>query len=263
MANLEKDPRLYFKLPNDFHRHPKVRRLSDAAFRAFVEMIGEARIEDNDGIFPAEDAEFMWAREVLDELVSSHPSRPLVLRDGDSYVNRDYAKHQQTRADREEAARVARENGAKGGRPRKPKGLSKETQGVSDQNLTKPSGTQTKPESESESESELKTDLTSISSQSVTPLAVDNFRTDSFQESEEQIAGARALAATQKLDLEKIRQLASEQCARDLTFGESLRLGNLIVSKSRVRVSKPTAYVVRAFNEPFEVQQLIDREVRL
>ena len=260
MANLEKDPRLYFKLPNDFHRHPKVRRLSDAAFRAFVEMIGEARIEDNDGIFPAEDAEFMWAREVLDELVSSHPSRPLVLRDGDSYVNRDYAKHQQTRADREEAARVARENGAKGGRPRKPKGLSKETQGVLNGNPTEPSETQTKPESESESE--LQTDLTSISSQSATPLAVDNFRTDSIQESEEQIAGARALAATQKLDLEKIRQFASEQCARDLTFGEALRLGTLIVSKSRVPVRSPTSYVVRAFNEPFEVQQLIDKEVR-
>lgn len=260
LANSEKDPRLYFKMPNDFHRHPKVKRLSDAAFRVFVEMIGEARIEDNDGVFPVEDAEFLWGAEALDELVRSHPSRPLVVRDGNTYASRDYAKHQQTRADREEAARVARENGAKGGRPRKPRGLPKETQGVSETNLTEPSETQTKPESESESE--LKTDLTSISSQSANLLAVDNFRTDSNQESEEQIAGAHALAATQKLDLEKIRQLASEQCARDLTFGEALRLGTLIVSKSRVTVRSPTSYVVRAFNEPFEVQQLIDKEVR-
>lgn len=253
-----KDERLFMTFPNDMHRHPKLTRISVAARWAFIEMNGEARLNDNDGVFSAEDAEFMWAPDLLAELVDSHPSKPLVKRVNDTYVIREYAKHQQTKADRESLAQKRSEAGKAGAAKRwrgdgKPMASAKQKVGKPKQAIA---------ESESESESELKTDLTSISSQSVTPLAVDNFRTDSIQESEEQIAGARALAATQKLDLEKIRQLASEQCARDLTFGESLRLGNLIVSKSRVRVSKPTAYVVRAFNEPFEVQQLIDKEVR-
>lgn len=253
-----KDERLFMTFPNDMHRHPKLTRISVAARWAFIEMNGEARLHNNDGVFSAEDAEFMWSPDLLAELVGSHPSKPLVQRVDDTYVIREFAKHQQTKADREALAQKRSEAG-KAGAAKRWHGDSK-AMASAKQMVGKPK--QAIAESESESESELQTDLTSISSQSANPLAVDNFRTDSIQESEEQIAGARALAATQKLDLEKIRQLAFEQCARDLTFGEALRLGNLIVSKSRVRVSKPTAYVVHAFNEPFEVQQLIDKEVR-
>lgn len=137
---MPRDKRLYMTFPIDFHRHPKIQRLSDSAFRAFVEANGESRIAESDGRLPTEDAEFMWGIDVMAELVASHPSRPLVLREGDEYVIRDYSEHQFTTADRERLAKVSRENGAKGGRPPKPK----ETQSGS-------SGTQTKPESESES----------------------------------------------------------------------------------------------------------------
>jgi hypothetical protein len=253
-----KDERLFMTFPNDMHRHPKLTRISVAARWAFIEMNGEARLNDNDGVFSAEDAEFMWSPDLLAELVGSHPSKPLVQRVDDTYVIREFAKHQQTKADREALAQKRSEAG-KAGAAKRWQGDSK-AMASAKQMVGKPK--QAIAESESESESELQTDLTSISSQSANPLAVDNFRTDSIQESEEQIAGARALAATQKLDLEKIRQLASERCGRDLRFGEALRLGTLIVSKSRVTVRSPTSYVVRAFNEPFEVQQLIDKEVR-
>ena len=253
-----KDERLFMTFPNDMHRHPKLTRISVAARWAFIEMNGEARLNDNDGVFSAEDAEFMWSPALLAELVGSHPSKPLVQRVDDTYVIREFAKHQQTKADREALAQKRSEAG-KAGAAKRWQGDSK-AMASAKQMVGKPK--QAIAESESESESELQTDLTSISSQSATPLAVDNLRTDSIQESEEQIVGARALAATQKLDLEKIRQLAAERCGRDLGFGEALRLGTLIVSKSRVSVRSPTSYVVRAFNEPFEVQQLIDKEVR-
>lgn len=87
--------------PIDFWTHPKVTRLSDAAFRAFVESNGHSRMIESDGRIEAEDAEFMWKPEVLEELLKSHPTRPLMLRDGDEYVLRDYAEHQFTKADRE------------------------------------------------------------------------------------------------------------------------------------------------------------------
>lgn len=98
---MPRDNRLYMTFPIDFWRHPKVARLSDAAFRAFVESNGHSRILESDGRLEAEDAEFMWKKDVLDELVRSHPTRPLMVMDGADYVLRDYAEHQFTRADRE------------------------------------------------------------------------------------------------------------------------------------------------------------------
>lgn len=148
---MPRDQRLYMTFPNDFHRHPKLQKLPVEVRWTFVEMNGEARLADNDGRFPAEDAEFMWPREHLDALVASHPTRPLVVREenGGDYVIRDYAEHQQTRAERERLAEISRENGRKGGRPRKPRGNPEETGQVLSGTQRQPSGTQTKAESES------------------------------------------------------------------------------------------------------------------
>lgn len=98
---MPRDKRLYMTFPIDFWTHPKVSRLSDAAFRAFVESNGHSRMIESDGHIEAEDAEFMWQPDVLAELLRSHPTRPLMLRNGDEYVLRDYAEHQFTKADRD------------------------------------------------------------------------------------------------------------------------------------------------------------------
>lgn len=134
---MPRDSRLYMTFPIDFHRHPKVARLSDAAFRAFVEANGESRIAESDGVIESDNAEFLWSKPALEELVTSHPSRPLMLRDGETYVIRDYAEHQFTTADKERLAEISRRNGAKGGRPRNPEKPA--------QVSTEPSTTQTKP----------------------------------------------------------------------------------------------------------------------
>ena len=114
---MPRDQRLYMTFPNDFHRHPKLQKLPVEVRWTFVEMVGEARLADNDGRFTAEDAEFMWPISHLDALAASHPTRPLVVRerDGGDYVIRDYAEHQQTRAEREALAEKRAEAGRKGG----------------------------------------------------------------------------------------------------------------------------------------------------
>lgn len=99
---MPRDKRLYMTFPIDFWTHPKVSRLSDAAFRAFVESNGHSRMIESDGRIEAEDAEFMWQPDVLAELLKSHPTRPLMLREGETYVLRDYAQHQFTKADRDD-----------------------------------------------------------------------------------------------------------------------------------------------------------------
>ncbi len=99
---MPRDKRLYMTFPIDIHRHPKMLRTSAAAKWAFVEMNGEARIAGNDGRFTAEEAEYLWPVELLNELLASHPTRPVVVRDGTDYVIREYAEHQQTVAAIEE-----------------------------------------------------------------------------------------------------------------------------------------------------------------
>lgn len=109
-----KDNRLYMTFPNDFWMHPKVAPLSINAKWAFVEMNGYSRMQDLDGSIPVAMAERLWAREVLDELVGSHPARPLVVLVEGAYVIRDYAKHQQTTADRDALSAVRSEAGRRG-----------------------------------------------------------------------------------------------------------------------------------------------------
>lgn len=118
---MPRDQRLFMTFPIDFWTHPKVSRLSDAAFRAFVEANGHSRMRETDGVLEADDAEFLWKPEVLAELVRSHPLRPLMVRlESGEYVLRDYAEHQFTKADRNAlsekratAARIGAEKRAK------------------------------------------------------------------------------------------------------------------------------------------------------
>jgi hypothetical protein len=96
--------------PIDFWTHPKVSRLSDAAFRAFVESNGQSRMRETDGVLEPDDAEFLWKPDVLEELVRSHPSRPLMFKDdAGNYVLRDYAEHQFTKDDRDRLSQKRKE----------------------------------------------------------------------------------------------------------------------------------------------------------
>jgi hypothetical protein len=111
------------------------------------------------------------------------------------------------------------------------------------------------PQSQSQSKDLLLTDLVGLGS---------NAREKSTdEESIEQIEASKRTAETQRLNLDRIRALASERCERDLGYGEALRLGVSIMSKAKRSVGNPSAYVAKAFDEWQEVQKLIDTEVRL
>lgn len=111
---MPKDQRLYMTFPNDFWMHPKVAPLSDAAFRAFVEMNGYSRMQDLDGRIPVVMAERLWTPQVLAELVGSHSTKPILLCERDAFVIRDYAQHQQTTEDRDALSRKRSEAGSRG-----------------------------------------------------------------------------------------------------------------------------------------------------
>lgn len=113
---MPRDKREFLTFPIDFDEHPIVAPLSDAAFRAFIEMNGYSRRLKLDGRIPEAVARKRWKSKTLAELVASHPDRPLVFLDVDSYVIRSYSEHQFTTADAEELRAKRAAAGAKGGK---------------------------------------------------------------------------------------------------------------------------------------------------
>jgi len=102
--------------PIDFDEHPKVEPLSDAAFRTFVAMNGYSRRQKLDGRIPAVVARKRWKVRALTELLDSHPERPLLLLDGNTYVLREYAEHQFTTQDEADLHEKRSKAGALGGK---------------------------------------------------------------------------------------------------------------------------------------------------
>lgn len=112
MARDGKDSRLYGRFTLDFADSPKIAPLSDAAFRALIEMTLHSRRMLDDGFIDARIAVRKWNQEAIDELLTNDPDKPsLVIAEG-GYMIHDFADHQQTRADIEKK----REAGAKGGK---------------------------------------------------------------------------------------------------------------------------------------------------
>ncbi|MGK0740470.1 hypothetical protein ACSHWG_01075 [Leucobacter sp. Z1108] len=247
------------RFPIDMHRDVKVQRLTDSQFRTFFEMNGEARLERNDGVFDKDDAEFRWSLDDLEGLCRSHPTSPLVVFEDERYRIRVYSNHQLTEDDRERLAEVARENGRKGGRPRKNPETQKNpdvTQAQAKLTGLQPKITQAKAESESESDQELKTDLTTSS---VSQERNAREKTDS----EESIEASKKIAETLSVNLDTVIKMAAG-VERDLGYGDALRLGSFILAKASRHPRNPMAYIATAFQKnPHEVQQWIDREVAL
>lgn len=113
---MPRDQRLYMTFPIDFPDHPKVKPLNPTAKWTFVEMNAYSRRLGLDGRIPAATARAIWPKKPLADLVASHPERPLVLLDGETYVIRDYADHQQTTGDIEDLRQKRALAGAKGGK---------------------------------------------------------------------------------------------------------------------------------------------------
>lgn len=108
------DRRIWARITVDFADSPKVVVLSDAAFRALVEMILWCRRGETDGVIPRVYADRRWgydsyttrstdpdtsrSTDPITELRTNHPERPSlgVNADGD-YVLRDFLEHQDSK----------------------------------------------------------------------------------------------------------------------------------------------------------------------
>lgn len=240
---MPRDQRLYMTFPIEMPDHPKVRPLTPATKWFFVEMNAYSRRLGLDGVIPVKTAVAMWPKRALNELIGSHPDRPLVVLDGDNYVIRDYAEHQLTEADIEDLRDKRAAAGAKGGAA---KAAAKAKQDASKAlALAKQNSSQWVAESESESESEKKTDMTN-DTQVSQERYVAGISTDPEIASLAKFAGIR--------NLEQL-QTAMVRCCGPISGAGAVELAKTICARSKHAVEKVDAYVLTAINDtPDEVR---------
>lgn len=163
---------LFIRLSLDYANHPKIASLSDAAFRAHVEMILYSRKYETDGVLKNRVVNRLgsgWDAEVVAELLANDDDAPSLRQlDNGDYELHGFSDMQETKAEIAARRRKNSDNGKLGGRPRKPQ----KTQSVTEsppQPQTQ-SGTQTK--AETETETEVKTSATVASDDARGPQAL-------------------------------------------------------------------------------------------
>lgn len=110
-----KDQRLYAKFVQDFPDDPKIRPLSDAAFRCWVEAICWSRQHMTDGHLPNRLARARWSLDALAELCANDPQKPSFEETENGWYIHDYGEHQVTKADMLARQEHAKEAGRRGG----------------------------------------------------------------------------------------------------------------------------------------------------
>jgi hypothetical protein len=108
---MDKDRRLYARFALDFPDSPKIAPLSDAAFRALVEMTCHSRRMLDDGFIDERIASRKWRKKVIEELCSNDTVRPSLFRVDGGFQLHDFSEHQQTRADIEKKREAGRAGG--------------------------------------------------------------------------------------------------------------------------------------------------------
>ena len=159
----KKSRNLFAKFELDYADHPKIMVLSDAAFRLHVTLILHSRKYETDGIIK-NPVGLRFANQfgfdVFSELENNDTDRPSLQKqpNGDWVLN-GFTDIQETKAEIQARTRQNRENGAKGGRPKKTQSVS---QSVSESD-SEPQ-TNSAPQKKAEIEIELNTSYASAKS---------------------------------------------------------------------------------------------------
>lgn len=108
----------FARLDLDYPDNPKIAELSDAAFRAHIEMIVYCRKYLTDGRLPARKIT-QWDSDSVNELLSNDAEAPSLYRlDDGSYLLHGFEDMQETKTEVKARQQVNALNGRKGGRPK-------------------------------------------------------------------------------------------------------------------------------------------------
>lgn len=231
----------WYKIDDQLHSHPKARRAGLEAMGLWTLAGSHCMSYLTDGFV---EEWFVQSWPHGPELAAKLVSVGLWVEAEGGWQFHDWDKYQPTRAS------VKAERDAAAERMRKVRANRSPRSGEQAANKSRSSASP----SPSPSPDLLLTDLVGLGSK----RARDE--TDS-EESEEQVEACLRLAARHGLDLQRIIELAKQECGRHIGHSDALRLGQHIAGKSKRRLANPMSYVAAAFKHPAEVQQWIDTEV--
>lgn len=240
---MTKDKRLFAQFTLDFPDSPKIATLSDAAFRAFVEMICYSREYLTDGFISGGIGRKRWDADAIQELCANHPARPSLCAVEDGWQLRDFAEHQMTTLD----IAAKRAAGAKGGRAK----ASNRLAGASDPLQQNASERVAPPLQRSESQMTTGKDAES----SHYPTARE--ATDGNDAMAEKLAGQQGIT-----DLSAVVEAVRRSADRRISASGALRVSMDLLGKAKTWPTNVQPYVLRSVERsPAEVQQFIDREM--
>lgn len=205
-----------------------------------------SRRVDSDGVVPAVIAEKRWGKKVLAELCSTDAVKPLVFLAESDYVIRDYAEHQQTKADRELLVNKRSEAGRSGAQKR----WQTDSKPIASA-IANAKQTDSKPIAESESESE----LTRLNNVSYLLNREGEFLDD------ENLKNVReaTFAGIGITNPKALHALLVKSTSRDVSEVEAFGIILDLLSKATGEVKNPQAYVAGAIKNSWaELQQVID-----
>lgn len=107
---MAKDTRAWITLADEFPEHPKTLNLSDAAFRAVVELWCYSNRRRTDGRIPAGLIR-RYGKDTEGELINEG----FMLKEGTAYQMHDYLKHQKSKIEIENYMADKRDAGRRGG----------------------------------------------------------------------------------------------------------------------------------------------------
>jgi hypothetical protein len=110
-----KDQRFFAKFTLDFPSNPKIKPLSDSAFRCLVEATIYSREHLTDGLLKRPVALASWSLDDLQELCTNDDEKPSLIEVENGWIIPDYAEHQDTKSEVEARRERARAAGQKGG----------------------------------------------------------------------------------------------------------------------------------------------------
>lgn len=246
---MPRDPRLYITVPLDFLDHPKVVALPDKAKLAFLDMNIYCREHGVDGDIPIATARAKWPRRLLNALVASDPTKPLVVLTDTHYVIREYGEHQLTVQAIEQLREERAKAGSKGG---KASAIARANRKQPLKQLSEQTGSKREAESRVQSPERQTDDRDS--SKPVTEVDAREVDQDEYQfaSQEAKPLGIRSLL--------RVRNVFTPLIEADLTWADTVDLARALLELSTEHVRHPDAYLERVCaNSPHEVSAAWDR----
>ncbi|MGN8049575.1 hypothetical protein ACTJKO_07760 [Curtobacterium sp. 22159] len=243
-----KDDRLFLQLALDFDDNPKIRPLSDKAFRTLVQLLLYSAKAGTDGRIDAALFRTFGTPKARNELLSNHPTRPSVMeRDGAFWLHH-FERHNRTVAEIESLSKKRAAAGSKGGK-------AKASANQAGKQTPPQSGSRVPPRSPDPQITDDRSDQDSSSSVQLVDAGED------WTDDELNAQAIRSFGYLELEDFPRVRSEIAKATGRIPTSLQVTQIAQTILARGGAKRS-PTGYVLASIRADWaEWQQWLDNGV--